>query len=64
MLEIPKARLVSRTAGFDIQNSGVTYTEREFRTEDLKDTYDSLPYILGIVSEETLIKGYSCAYHN
>ena len=56
MPEIPRARLVSRTAGFDIQNSGVTYTEREFRTEDLKDTYDSLPYILGIISEETLIK--------
>lgn len=53
---IPKARLVSKTADINIQNPGVTYTEREMRVMDLEDTYSSLPYILGIISEETLIK--------
>ena len=56
MPEIPKARLVSQTAQINIQNPGVTYTEREFKTADIDDTYSSLPYILGIISEETLIK--------
>ena len=56
MEPIPKARLISKTAGLNIQNAGVTYQETEFRTEELKDTYSSLPYILGIISEETLIK--------
>ncbi|MBO4897472.1 MAG: DEAD/DEAH box helicase family protein [Clostridia bacterium] len=56
MPEIPKARLISKTALFDIKNAGVTYSENEMRTEDLSDTYDSLPFILGVISEETLIK--------
>ena len=56
MPEMPKARLISKTAVFDIQNAGVTYAENEMRTEDLGDTYDSLPFILGVISEETLIK--------
>lgn len=56
MDSIPKARLVSKTADINIQNPGVTYTEREMRVTDLEDTYSSLPYILGIISEETLIK--------
>ena len=56
MEPIPKARLVSKTANINIQNPGVTYTEREMRVMDLEDTYSSLPYILGIVSEEALIK--------
>ena len=56
MEPIPKARLVSKTANINIQNPGVTYTEREMRVTDLEDTYSSLPYILGIISEETLIK--------
>lgn len=56
MPEIPKARLISKTALFDIKNAGVTYAENEMRTEDLSDTYDSLPFILGVISEETLIK--------
>lgn len=56
MDSIPKARLVSKTADINIQNPGVTYTEREMRVTDLEDTYSSLPYILGIISEEALIK--------
>lgn len=56
MPHIPKARLIQQTATVDIQNAGVTYAETEFRTEELENTYSSLPYILGIISEETLIK--------
>lgn len=56
MPAIPKVRLVTQTADINIQSPGVTYTEREFRTTDIEDTYYSLPYILGIISEETLIK--------
>lgn len=56
MPEIPKARLISKTASYDIRNAGVGYVETETRLEDLKDTYSSLPNILGIISEETLIK--------
>lgn len=54
--EIPKARLITKTASYDIRNAGVGYVETETRLEDLKDTYSSLPNILGIISEETLIK--------
>lgn len=56
MEAIPKARLVSKTADINIQNPGVTYTERGMHIDDLQDTYSNLPYILGIISEETLIK--------
>jgi len=56
MPEIPKARLVTKTASYDIRNAGVGYVETETRTEDLRDTYSSLPNLLGIISEETLIK--------
>ncbi len=56
MPKIPKARLVQRTAAIDVRNAGVTYSETEVRTEEIEDTYSSLPYILGIISEETLIK--------
>ena len=56
MPEIPKARLITKTASYDIRNAGVGYVETETRLEDLNDTYSSLPNILGIISEETLIK--------
>ena len=61
MPEIPKARLIQRTASMDIQNAGVTYSETEFRTEEIEETYTNLPYILGIISEETLIKKSTAA---
>ena len=55
MEQIPRARLVSQSADINIQNPGVTYTERETRTMDIQDSYSSLPNILSIISEETLI---------
>ncbi len=56
MEQIPKARLVSQSADINIHNPGVTYTERDTRTTDIQDSYSSLPNILSIISEETLIK--------
>lgn len=56
MPPIPKARLVSQTADYHLENRGVSYTEREIRTQDLKNTYKTLPNILSVISEETLIK--------
>lgn len=56
MPPIPKARIISQTADIDIEKKGVKYTEREMRTMDLSNTYDALPDILRIVSEEARIK--------
>ena len=56
MDELPKARIISRIANVNIRKPGVTYTEREFRTTDISDAYSTLPNILDIISEETLIK--------
>ena len=56
MSPIPKARLISQTADIQIEKPGVFYREREIRTIDLDNSYDSLPHILNIISEETLIK--------
>ena len=56
MPPLPKARIVSQAADIQIQHPGVTYREREMKTMDLQNTYESLPDILRIISEETLIK--------
>ncbi|MDL2293270.1 DEAD/DEAH box helicase family protein [Ruminococcaceae bacterium OttesenSCG-928-D13] len=56
MPPIPRARLVSQTADIDIQSAGVSHTERELRTTDLQDTYDTLPDILRVITTETQLK--------
>lgn len=56
MPAIAKARIISQTADIDIEKKGVTFKEREMRTMDLSNTYDALPDILRIVSEEARIK--------
>lgn len=53
---IVKTRMVSQTADIHIEHAGVTHTEREIRTTELKDDYGVLPNILTIVGEQTLIK--------
>lgn len=53
---VVKTRMVSQTADIHIEHAGVTHTEREIRTTDLKDDYGVLPNILTIVGEQTLIK--------
>lgn len=56
MPPIPKARLVTHIADIHIENAGVSHTARSMQTADIENTYDSLPHILSIISEETLIK--------
>ena len=50
---MPKARIVSQTADINIQNIGVTHTERELRTTDIKNDYATLPDIVTVIAEET-----------
>lgn len=55
MPSIPKARIVSQTADIHVERSGVSHTEKEYRTVDLDDSYSALPNIIGILSEKCLI---------
>lgn len=52
---IPKARIVSQTADIHMDRAGVSHTERDYRTIDLKQSYSVLPNVVGIVSEQCLI---------
>jgi len=56
MPPIPKARLVSQTADIDVAHAGVSHIEREMRTIDLGDSYDTLPDILQVVATESMLK--------
>jgi len=56
MDELPEVRLVSKTADFDIQNMGVTHTEREMRTTSVRDDYTFEPNLAAIAAEQCLIK--------
>ncbi len=56
MPKIPKARLITKSADINIENMGITHFERGFKMTDLETSYDSLPNIISIISEETLIK--------
>ncbi len=56
MDELPEIRLVSKTADFDIQNMGVTHTEREIKTVSAHDNYTFQPNLAAIAAEQCLIK--------
>ncbi len=56
MPPIPKTRLVTQTADISIENAGVSHFERGMKVTDLETTYETLPHIISIISEETLIK--------
>lgn len=56
MEPIPKARIITQTADIQIDNPGVTYTERGIKTSALSDSYSSLPNILTIIGGQTLTK--------
>ncbi|MFV0498097.1 MAG: DEAD/DEAH box helicase family protein [Candidatus Fimivivens sp.] len=56
MPPIPKVRLVSQTADIGIGNEGITHRERELRTTDLQDSYDTLPDILRAITTQTQLK--------
>ena len=52
---IPKTRLVSQTADIHIENAGIYHTEREMRTMDIADSYQTLPDLITAISDETLL---------
>jgi len=56
MPPIQKTRLISQTAEIHVEKPGVSYTERELRTTDIKNDYSTLPNILTIIGEQALIK--------
>lgn len=56
MPPIPKTRLITQTADINIENAGVSHFERGMKVTDLETTYETLPHIISIISEETLIK--------
>lgn len=55
MEPIPKARIISQTADISIDRAGVSHTERDYRTIELKNHYNILPNVVGILSEQCLI---------
>lgn len=54
MPRIPKARIISQTAAFDIQTSGVTHAERELKTFDVNNDNIRIPDVLAVICAETL----------
>lgn len=56
MDSIPKARLVSKVADIEIENAGITHSEKHIKTQDLTETYESMPDIIRLISTETLLK--------
>ncbi len=55
MPAIPKTRLISQTADIHIENAGISHTEREMRTVDIENSYQSLPDLITAISDETLL---------
>ena len=55
MPAIPKTQLVSQTADIHIENAGISHTEREMRTVDIENSYQSLPDLITAISDETLL---------
>lgn len=53
---IPKPRIITQTADIKIKNKGVTHVEGGIKTIDLQKSYETLPHILSIIAEETLLK--------
>ena len=62
MPPIPKARLITQTAEIDIARTGVGHTETQSRMTDLRDSYDTLPDILRVITTETLMKRSTVAH--
>ena len=52
---IPKTRLVSQTADIHIEQAGISHIQREMRTMDIANDYQSLPDIITAISDETLL---------
>ncbi len=52
---IPKARIVTRTANFTVDNPGVRYTETGLQTLDIEDNGNKLPDFLKMVDNECFL---------
>lgn len=52
---IPKTRLVSQTADIHIERAGIYHIEREMRTTDIENAYQTLPDIITIIGDEALL---------
>ena len=55
MPAIPKAKILLQTADLHIETSGISHVERELRTIDVADSYQSLPDIITAISDSTLL---------
>lgn len=55
MPEIPQAKLTYKTAQINIDDQDVSFSEKHYRTTDLSGTYQSLPDIIRLISDETLL---------
>ena len=53
---LPKAKIISQFADLDIDNSGISAIGKNIRTYDLTATYDILPDIVRLISDETHLK--------
>lgn len=56
MDKIPKTKLLMSSASINVENAGVSHTECGFKVQELETTYDELPNVISIISEQTLIK--------
>ena len=55
MPRIAKTRLISQTADIHVEQAGIYHTEREMRTIDVEDSYQILPDLITIISDEALL---------
>ena len=55
MPAVAKTRLISQTADIHIEKAGIYHTERETRTMDIADSYQTLPDLITAISDETLL---------
>ena len=55
MPHIPKTRLVSQTADLYIEQAGISHIQREMRTMDIANDYQTLPDLVTAISDETLL---------
>ncbi len=55
MPPIAKARIVTQTADIHIEKAGISHVERELRTTDITNSYQTLPDIITAISDATLL---------
>ncbi len=55
MPKIVKTRLISQTADVHLEQEGVSHTDREMRTYDVMDNYQTLPDLVTIISDAALL---------